>query len=151
MEKKMSKIIDLIKKYKEIILYIIVGVLTTAVSFSVQWLFTDVILVNVVTKATIASIIAWITSVLFAFFANKLIVFERKQREGFFKELGLFYASRAFTGVLEIASTFVFVTILGSNWWVVKIIATIVVLILNYVLSKFIVFRKKKQEEKEQK
>ena len=82
----MSKIIDLIKKYKEIILYIIVGVLTTAVSFSVQWLFTDVILVNVVTKATIASIIAWITSVLFAFFANKLIVFERKQRKGFFKE-----------------------------------------------------------------
>lgn len=147
----MSKIIDLIKKYKEIILYIIVGVLTTAVSFSVQWLFTDVILVNVVTKATIASIIAWIASVLFAFFANKLIVFERKQREGFFKELGLFYASRAFTGVLEIGSIFVFVTILGSNWWVVKIIATIVVLILNYILSKFIVFRKKKQEEKEQK
>ena len=147
----MSKIIDLIKKYKEIILYVIIGALTTAVSFFVQWLFTDKILIGIASKATIASFIAWVVSVLFAFFANKLIVFESKQREGFFKELGMFYASRAFTGLLEVGSMYAFVTCLGLNWWVVKIIVTIIVLILNYILSKFIVFKKKKQEEKEQK
>lgn len=142
----MSKIVELIKKNREIILYVIVGALTTAVSFSVQWIFKDVITVS----AGLATFIAWFASVLFAFFANKIVVFESKttEKKGFFIELGLFYASRVFTGGLEVLSMYILVDKLFLNYWLIKVIATIVVLVLNYILSKIIVFKKKKDENK---
>ncbi len=141
----MSKIIDLIKKYKEIILYLIVGVLTTAISFFVQWIFKDVI---VLPYAFIATTIAWVVSVLFAFFANKLIVFESKEKKGFFIELVLFYGSRLLTGLVEIGVMALFVDVLSLSYWAVKIVINIVIIVLNYILSKFIVFRKNKKEQK---
>ena len=143
---KMSKIIDLVKKYKEIILYLIVGAMTTAISFLVQWLFTDIVVLPYVFLATV---IAWLVSVLFAFFANKIVVFERKEKKGFFVELALFYASRSFTGLLEVGIIFVFVDLIGFNDWVIKIIASVIIIILNYVLSKFVVFKRKKGEKAE--
>ena len=140
----MSKIIDLIKKYKEIILYLIVGALTTLVSFFVQWLFKDVF---VLSKAFSATIIAWIVSVLFAFFANKLIVFEKKEKKGFFKELAFFYASRLFTGAIEVGAMALFVDALLMNYWAIKIIANIIIIVLNYVFSKYIIFKNKRDEK----
>ena len=136
----MSKIFGLIKKYREMISYVIVGVLTTVVSFLVQWVFKDVIPIN----AGIATLIAWFCSVLFAFFANKIFVFESKGKQRFFKELLMFYASRMFTGLLEVGAMLIFVERLALSYWGVKIIANVVILILNYVLSKFIVFKKNK-------
>ncbi len=135
----MSKIKELIKKYKELILYLIVGALTTGVSFLVQWIFKDIIPIS----AGIATLIAWFCSVLFAFFANKIIVFESKEKNGFFKELLLFYASRLLTGGLEIGAMYLFVDVLELSYWAVKVASNIVIIILNYVLSKFIVFKRK--------
>ncbi|MBQ7906587.1 MAG: GtrA family protein [Clostridia bacterium] len=137
----MSRLATLFKKYKEVILYLIIGVLTTAVSFAVQWLFTDATPLN---HAGLTTFIAWFVSVLFAFFANRIFVFESKGKKGFFKELLLFYTSRVATGLLEIGSMWLFVDILLFNHWVIKIIANIVIIVLNYILSKFIVFRKKR-------
>lgn len=137
----MSKIIDLIKKYKELILYLIFGVLTTVVSFLVQWLFKDVI---VLPYAWLTTFIAWFSSVLFAFVTNKLIVFESKKKQGFFKELFLFYASRLLTGLLEIGAMALFVDICHLNYWAIKIAANAVIIVLNYILSKFIVFKRNK-------
>ena len=137
----MSKIAALFKKYKEVILYLIVGVLTTAVSFLMQWLFSDIVVLN---NEGLTTLIAWFVSVLFAFFASRLFVFESKGKKGFFMELLLFYASRAATGFLEIGAMWLFVDILSFNKWVVKGIATVVIIILNYILSKFLVFRKKR-------
>ncbi len=138
----MSKIISLIKKYKELILYLIFGVLTTVVSFVVQWLFKDVI---VLPYAWLTTFIAWFCSVLFAFVTNKLIVFESKEKQGFFKEIILFYASRLLTGALEIGAMALFVDICHFNYWAIKVIANVVIIVLNYILSKFIVFKKDKQ------
>lgn len=142
----MSKFIDFIKKNKEIILYLIVGALTTLVSFAVQWLFKDII---VLPKAFLATLIAWVVSVLFAFFANKLVVFEKREKNGLFKELSLFYASRLFTGAVEVGAMVLFVDALLMNYWAIKIIANVVIIVLNYIFSKYIIFRNKnKKDEK---
>ena len=135
----MLKIKELFNKYKELILYLIFGALTTLVSFFVQWLFKDIIIMP---YAWLTTFIAWFCSVLFAFVTNKLIVFERKEKQGFFKEIILFYASRSLTGLLEVGAMALFYDILLLNYWAIKIIANVVIIILNYVLSKFIVFKK---------
>ena len=137
----MLKIKELLNRYKELILYLIFGVLTTAVSFAVQWLFKDVI---VLPYAWLTTVIAWFCSVLFAFITNKLIVFESKKKQGFFKEFFLFYGSRLFTGLVEIGAMALFVDICHFNYWAIKIIANVLIIILNYILSKFIVFKKDK-------
>ena len=85
--------------------------------------------------------------VIFAFFTNKFIVFEAKQKKGFWVELGSFVLARVVTGVLDMLIMLVFVDYLHLNDLVIKIVSNIVVIILNYVFSKFIIFRKKKQGE----
>ena len=141
----MAKIIALMKKYREIILYLIIGALTTLVSFLVQWICKDIFLFDNVFWETA---VAWFCSVLFAFFTNKLIVFESKQKQGFFQELFMFYGARGFTGALEIGSMFLFVDIARLNYWAVKIITNVVIIVLNYILSKFIIFKKGSTESK---
>jgi len=84
---------------------------------------------------------------LFTFFANKLIVFEKKEKKGFFIELALFYGARLFTGLLEIGAMALFVDVLSLNYWAIKIIANIVIIVLNYVFSKFIIFKKSKDSK----
>ena len=138
----MLKLKELFNKYKEMILYLIFGVLTTVVSFVVQWLFKDVISMPF---AWLTTFIAWFCSVLFAVVTNKLFVFESKSKQYFLKELALFYTSRLLTGLLEIGSMALFVDLCQLNYWAVKIIANIVIIVLNYVLSKFIVFKKDKR------
>ena len=135
----MLKIKELLNKYREMILYLIFGALTTVVSFVAQWLFKDVI---VMPYAWLTTSIAWFCSVLFAFVTNKLIVFESKKKQGFFKEISLFYGSRLLTGALEIGAMALFYDICQLNYWAIKIIANIVIIVLNYVLSKFIVFKR---------
>jgi putative flippase GtrA len=98
----MKKILELFKKYREPIMYIIVGGLTTVVSFATQFLAhligadTKTIFADGITLASIqalmnegstmlATVISWICSVTFAFFANKILVFESKEKgKGFF-------------------------------------------------------------------
>ena len=144
----MKKIKELFVKYKEIILYLIVGGLTTVISFLLQWVFSDLV---VMPFAWLTTLIAAFGSITFAFFANRIFVFESKEKKSFFKELWLFYLSRGLTMLLEVGAMWLFVDICLFNDWAVKIIANIVIILLNYVVSKFIVFKKDNKEGAEDK
>lgn len=141
--------IELLKKYKSIILYIIFGGLTTVVdwtvSFSLYYLWGEAI------EATPwlihgANVIAWAAAVAFAYVTNRIWVFESKRR-GFAPILGEIFAfagGRVFTLLLQEVLMAVFFTWLGFNEYLVKIVAAVLVVILNYFISKLLVFRKKK-------
>ena len=131
-------------KYKEMINYLIVGGLTTCVSLLTYYLLTFTILnPNISTELQIATIISWIISVLFAFFTNKKYVFESKNKFNF-KEMISFILSRLSTLFSEMLLMYLLVTICKYNDKIMKIAVQIIVIILNYLLSKFLVFKKKK-------
>lgn len=131
-------------KYKEMINYLIVGGLTTCVSLLTYYLLTFTILnPNISTELQIATIISWIISVLFAFFTNKKYVFESKNKFNF-KEMISFILSRLSTLFIEMLLMYLLVTICKYNDKIMKIVVQIIVIILNYLLSKFLVFKKKK-------
>ena len=136
----MKKIKELLKKYKFIILYGIFGALTTIINIAVYGVFYNVLGVSNV----ISNIIAWILSVLFAFITNKLWVFESKSFDFkiFMKELGSFTACRLATGVLDLGIMFVGVDLLKGPAMILKVASNIIVIILNYVMSKLFVFKK---------
>ena len=137
----MSKIKDLLRKYKFIILYGIFGVLTTLINIVSYSLFYSVFGVSNV----ISNIIAWVISVLFAFITNKLWVFESKSFEFklFMAELGNFTLCRLATGLLDLGIMFVGVDLLKGPAIILKVVSNIIVIILNYVMSKVFVFKKK--------
>ena len=127
-------------KYKEPLLYLFFGGLTTLISIFVFWLFNGPFGLN----ELVANLISWVLAVLFAFLTNKTWVFSSTGQEKSFLALMLsFYAGRLLTLGVEELLLFVFITWLGFNSMVVKILAQIVVIVLNYVISKLLVFRDK--------
>lgn len=127
-------------KYKEIILYCIFGGLTTAINILTYFIFSHIFNVEYL----VSNIIAWILSVLFAYITNKIFVFQSRSTETkhVIKELGAFIGSRVFSGILDMGIMYVFVDILSCNDFIIKIIANIIVIIVNYILSKLMVFKK---------
>lgn len=139
---------ELYLKYKEIINYLIFGVLTTVVSLATYYGLTLTILdPEKAVELQIANIISWIAAVTFAYFTNRKWVFENKEKANI-KEASKFYLSRVSTLLIDMALMFIFVTKLGVNDKIMKLVVQVVVTILNYVFSKFIVFREKKNETK---
>ena len=131
----------LLEKYRGLILYVVFGVLTTVINIAVYALCYRVLrLPNVP-----SNVIAWILAVLFAFVTNKLYVFESKslERGTVMRELLSFVGARLATGLLDLAVMFVGVDLLHGPDLVFKVGSNVLVIILNYVLSKLIVFRKK--------
>ncbi len=137
--------IDFLKKHKEIILYVIFGGLTTVVNWVTYSLFVSFC------SITVSNVFAWIFAVVFAYITNKIFVFEQKSWKpsiAFF-EFTKFVSSRVLTGVIEIVGVDILVylglnqTILGVRGMAAKVTVSIVVVILNYVFSKLIVFNKK--------
>ena len=139
----MDKAKELIIKYKEVISYLIFGVLTTVVNFIVYFLFARVFRVNDI----ISNVIAWVLSVLFAYITNKIYVFESKttERKEIFREITSFFSCRALSGVMDVGLFALGVKLLAMNDLIMKIITQILVVILNYVFSKVFIFRKKKE------
>ena len=135
-----DKIKELVKKYKFIILYGIFGVLTTVINIGVYGLLYSVLGVSNV----LSNVVAWIVSVLFAFITNKLWVFESKSFDFnlLIKELGSFTDCRLATGVLDLGIMFVGVDLLKGPAIILKVTSNIIVMILNYVMSKIFVFKK---------
>lgn len=148
----MNKLKELYLKYKEIINYLFFGVLATAVNLGVKYLllFTILDAANAL-ELQIAVIISWVVACLFAYLTNRLWVFESKSKE-IIKEMTKFITARLTTLGLEMLIMFVFVTTLGlnSDMWVIvwTLVAQIAVIIGNYILSKLLVFKNKKKEEK---
>lgn len=126
-------------KYRDVILYLIFGGLTTVVNIVVYWFCVHVLGIGVM-PGTVA---AWALAVLFAYVTNRSLVFHSSaagSRE-ILKEIGSFFACRLGTGAVDWAIMFVFVTVLHFNDMIVKILANIIVIVLNYVMSKFVIFK----------
>lgn len=138
----MEKLISLYKRYKEIVNYLIVGGLTTVVSLGVYYGCVLTILdPEVAVQLQAANIISWIAAVTFAYFTNRKFVFESKN-ENKLKEATAFYGSRVTTLLVDMGCMFLMVTLFGWNDKIAKLIVQVIVTVANYVLSKFIVFRK---------
>jgi len=136
----MKKIINLYKKYEEIINYIIAGGLTTFVSLFTYYLCVFTFLdPNKPLKLQIANIISWICCVTFAYFINRSFVFKSKSKNKL-NEAIKFYLSRLSTLFIDMLSMFLLVTVFSINDKISKILVQFIILVLNYIFSKFIVF-----------
>ena len=133
----------LYKKYEEIINYIIVGVLTTVVSwlaYAVCKLFMDV---DNAFQMQLAVIIRWLAGVVFAYFTNRKYVFKSKNTN-MIKEAFDFTTSRLVTLFLDMLVMWLLPTVFGVNDWISTFISAVLVTVTNYIFSKFLVFNKKK-------
>lgn len=154
---------------KEIVLYVVFGVLTTAVNLvtfaavnrafdAAGWhgvlsgIFSGAglekaleLLGNEGTAYLDSTVIAWVVAVVFAFVTNKLVVFESKswQISVAGKEFVGFIAARLFSLFVELLMMFLMVSVAGVNRMIAKAIVQVVVVVLNYVFSKLLVFKKK--------
>ncbi|MBQ6282341.1 MAG: GtrA family protein [Bacilli bacterium] len=133
---------DLIKKYEEIIRYLIIGVLTTVVSLLVYYIFIYTIFdPNKAIELQITNIISWIVAVTFAYFANRKYVF-MKEKKANINEACSFYLSRVSTLLIDMLLMYLFVTLLHYNDKIIKLFVQVIIIVLNYIFSKFIVFKK---------
>lgn len=132
----------ILKKHRETILYLFFGAFTTLVNIVSYLFFTRVILFNFM----VANALAWILAVLFAYVTNKFFVFESKRIEikFLFKEFLSFISFRLLSGVVEMLIMYVMIDLLFVNDVIVKIFTNIVVIVLNYLFSKMIIFKNKK-------
>jgi len=146
-----KKLREVIEKYWEILSYLFFGGCTTVVSIVTYSLFVGPLSMPLVP----GKILSWFCSVVFAFVTNKLWVFRSKAMDAktLLREGGEFFGSRIATGVAEVVGLPLLIklgldqTLFGVEGFVANVVVTVVVIILNYILSKFIVFRKKKTEE----
>lgn len=170
----MGKIKDLCKKHREILMYLIFGVLTTFVGwgvyFALLWIWKgafslpveDTSSVMYLVGYTVAQVTQWVAAVLFAFFTNKKWVFTEADKEvSTIKQLSIFAGGRVVTFFVDLFGTILVtlavsklipsltsVSLFGREWNLCeigsKLFIAVVVLVSNYVISKLLVFRKKK-------
>ena len=134
-----QKLLGLFLRYKQVILYLFFGGCTTLINIVVYaLLYRGLQMANV--SSTVA---AWLLSVIFAFFTNRSFVFESKENSaaGRWREFVSFFGCRILTGILDVAIMAVAVDMMGWNGLVWKIISNVIVIVLNYVASKFLIFK----------
>lgn len=120
---------------KELISYVVFGAFTTLINIAVYFIFTDIFHINYI----IANIVSWFVSVMFAYVTNRIWVFE-SDNENVAKEVFLFYGGRIFTVVVDTLLMILFIDVLSIGNFVSKITVSIIVIILNYLFSKWVVF-----------
>lgn len=145
---KMMNIKKLINKYWDIIPYAFFGVCTTAVNIVSYWVCAHLLKLGVQPS----TIIAWVLSVLFAYLTNRKWVFNSQAHgaKEILKEITSFFGCRLATGVLDWACMLFFVDILKYNDVLIKILANVLVIVLNYVASKVVIFKKRGNSEEKQ-
>lgn len=128
------------KQSSEVILYLIMGVLTTVVNVVAFF-----ILVHVHMDYKLATTVAWIVSVVFAYVTNKLYVFksETKTKKALVKELISFFWFRLLSYFIDIGSMILMVSYMSTNEAIAKIIANVIVIVANYGFSKWFIFKNK--------
>ena len=136
----MKKLWDLFLSYKEIILYVFFGGMTTIVNLVSYALFTRLLNIN----DYVAIFLSWVLAVFFAYITNKIWVFESQSREfkELFREITSFAAARVATLGLEYVVMFIGVDILFINDMLVKVFAQVLVIVANYLFSKLFIFKK---------
>ena len=134
----------LYRKYKEILLYLFFGVLTTGISIGSYWLFC-----RAGVDPLAANVLSWILAVLFAYVTNSIWVFEAKPAglKDRISQMAGFFGGRVATLLMEVAVLLVGIKWMGGDEMAVKIIAQVLVLVGNYLISKFLVFGGRKQKK----
>lgn len=143
----MGLISDLFNRYREAVMYVIFGGFTTLVSWGSYALFEWCGI-----GLNVSNILSWVCGVLFAFVVNKWFVFESRSTEKvtIAREIGLFFSGRILTGVIAIVLFPILIaafaaagipdSLFGTEGMIVRIITSIIEIVLNYVISKYMVF-----------
>ena len=127
---------DNMKLDRELVLYVVFGTFTFLVNIVTYFLFQSVMGINYL----VSNVLAWFFSVLFAYITNRTWVFESKSPE-ILKEMSLFFGGRIFSGVVDTVLMYLFIDVLVLGNTFSKIVVQIIVIVLNYVFSKLIVFK----------
>lgn len=135
----MKKMLELAKKYEDILSYLFFGVLTTVVNYVVYLPCYNVLGLS----SAVSNVIAWVAAVAFAYLTNKPFVFKSHDwsMKTVLPELTKFLACRVGSGVLETVMLLVCVDWLGWDGNVLKIVTSVLVVVLNYIGSKLLVFK----------
>ena len=136
-----EQIKKLLIKYKEQILYLIFGFLSTLLNIVIFFILNSTLSI----EYQIANIIAWIIVVIFAFITNKIFVFESKKssKKDVAKETISFFVARLITLLMEMLLLYLLIEKILKLEIIAKIIINIIVIIANYFFSKLIVFKKR--------
>jgi putative flippase GtrA len=121
---------------RELVLYVFFGALTFLVNIVTYFIFEDLMGINYL----ISNILAWFFSVLFAYVTNRIWVFESKSPD-ILKEMSLFFGGRIFSGAVDTGLMYLFIDVLMISDLISKIVVQVIVIILNYIFSKLIVFK----------
>lgn len=137
----MKLIIKLMKKYKSFIAYAVFGVFTTVVNIVTYHLC----YYNAGLSNTLSNVAAWILAVTFAYLTNKVWVFESRswKWEILRREIPTFISCRIATGIMDIMIMYICVDILEWHAMLMKIASNVLVILLNYVFSKLVIFKKR--------
>ena len=142
----MDKIKELCIKHREILVYLIVGVMTTVFAWAIRFLWNIVFYAGTAhplpLQTTILTIVEFIAGVSFAYPTNRKWVF-RSTNPNILKEAAGFVSARLTTLGIQMLLNLVIINVLHVNFYVATVIIGIIVVILNYVFSKLLVFRKK--------
>lgn len=137
----MNKMIALLKKHEEVVSYLFFGGLTTVVNYLVYLPCYNLLGFS----GTVSNVIAWIAAVAFAYLTNKPFVFKSHDwsAKTVLPELTKFVGCRVGSGLVETAVVFLTVDWIGLNGNLIKVATSVLVVVLNYIGSKLVVFRKK--------
>lgn len=129
-----------LRKYKESILYLVFGVLSTIVNIATYVFATRILNLGFL----VSNWIAWVTAVIFAYITNKFFVFESTKKDIKFiaKEFGAFVSCRIVSGIIEMIIMFIMINLLYINDFIVKLVTNVIVIILNFLFSKLFIFKK---------
>ncbi len=138
-------LLKMYRKYGELIRYVIVGGITTGVNLGMYMLLTSTFLdPDNGWELQAANVISWLAAVTVAYILNRNVVFRSKNNVVW--EMAQFYAARLATLGLEVGMTWFFVTVLGWNDRLVKLMVQFVLVISNYLFSKLVIFRERKKK-----
>lgn len=138
-----DKVKNIYSTNKEVVNYLVFGVLTTVINLATYFILTSVFLdASNGIELQIANVIAWVVAVVFAYVTNRKYVFA-SQNEDKLKELGNFFIARLATLLVDMVIMYLGVNVLSFNDKLIKIISQFTVIVSNYILSKIFVFKKK--------
>lgn len=136
-----QKIIQIYKKHEEAVNYLFfgfLGVIVSVASYSVARIWLDV---------TISNIVSWVIAVIFVYVTNKLFVFKSRNLKGvaLIKEFCEFVGARLLTLIVETGVLLLCAELVGMNDVIAKVVAQAIIIVMNYILSKFWIFKKTNQ------
>ncbi|MCI9110238.1 MAG: GtrA family protein [Bacilli bacterium] len=140
-----NKIKELYKKYEEIISYLIFGILTTVISFASYLIFANIFFPNKTDlDIQIANILSWVCAVTFAYITNRIWVFKSKTKgKKQLREIVEFVSARIASLLVDMGMMYVMYSLMHMNDTIAKLIVQFVIVAMNYILSKLIIFKKK--------